>query len=556
MATKPIIYQVFPRLLTNDTTHCVPNGTIKQNGSGKMNRFTPLLLRRLKDLGATHVWYTGIIEHASKTRYDGIAPCNPHVVKGNAGSPYAIRDYYDIDPDIAENVDERQQEWDALVERTHAAGLKVIIDFVPNHVAREYGSDAKPDDATDLGSNDNNTVHFAPGNNFYYFPGEAFAPGIDLGHGDGRYVERPAKATGNDCFHPHPSQNDWYETVKLNYGVDYSTGQCHFSPTPRTWHQMLHILLYWSSRGVDGFRCDMAHMVPVEFWHWAIGRVKQLYPHIIFIAELYDVGLYRRYIFDGLFDYLYDKVSLYDTLNAIMLNDAPASALTGCWQAVEGVGQHILHFLENHDEVRLASRQSVGDALKAFPAVVVSATFSTSPFMIYSGQELGEDAHEAEGFSGLDGKTTIFDYWSVPTLRRWHNGGKCDTTRLTAQERALRKTYKRLLRLCNSEAAIARGGFFDLMYVNYANLNAHRVFAFLRHHKSSVLLIAANFGDDTETARLCIPQAAIDACQIAPGDYNATELLTQRGTTLHFGTQKPCIITLEPHSAAIIKIAG
>ena len=309
---KPVIYQLLPRLFGNINNHCVPNGTIEENGCGKLTDINPQVLESLRQLGVTHVWYTGVIRHATQTDYSahGIPKNNPHVVKGKAGSPYAIVDYYDIDPDLAVDVDKRQQEFDALVERTHRAGLKVILDFVPNHVAREYHSIARPDGISDLGEGDDTGMFFARNNNFYYLTGQTFAP--TMGCGD--YHEFPAKATGNDCYSASPSENDWYETIKLNYGIDPWNGSRHFDPIPDTWHKMLHIILYWADRGIDGLRCDMAHMVPVEFWHWAIGQVKAHYPHLIFIAEIYDVALYDSYINYGGFDYLYDKVTLYDSL--------------------------------------------------------------------------------------------------------------------------------------------------------------------------------------------------------------------------------------------------
>ncbi len=551
---KPIIYQLFPRLFTNSCDHCVPNGTIKQNGSGKMNDITLPVLKKLKDLGATHVWFTGVIRHATKTKYKGIPDCNPYIVKGNAGSPYAITDYYDIDPDIAVSVKNRMKEFEQLVKRTHDAGMKVIIDFVPNHVARQYRSIAKPDGVEDLGENDNKNLAFSPDNNFYYMPHEQFAPGIDLGSGDGFYYEKPAMATGNDCFHPYPGVYDWYETVKLNYGVDYSNGEKHFCPIPSTWHKMRDILLFWAAKGIDGFRCDMAHMVPVEFWHWAIPQIKERHPRIIFIAELYDTAIYRDYIFNGHFDYLYDKVSLYDTLRAVTCGNASASAITGCWQAVEGMGDHMLNFLENHDEQRIASPQFAGDPFRALPALVVSATISRAPVMIYQGQELGEPALDAEGFSTQDGRTTIFDYWSVPTLRRWYNGGKCDTAKLTEDERKLRKFHKTLLRLCNKEKAIAQGGFYDLMYVNYNSLNYHRVYAYYRHYGDEHLLIIANFGDQDERINLHTPQHALDTMRLTPGTYHARELLTASDMTLTIDPDIPDSITIGRRNAMIIKL--
>ncbi|MBQ9585579.1 MAG: alpha-amylase [Muribaculaceae bacterium] len=552
--TKPIIYQLFPRLFTNTCDHCVPNGTIKQNGAGKMNDITLPVLKKLKDLGATHVWYTGVIRHANKTHYKDIPDCNPFIVKGNAGSPYAITDYYDIDPDIAVRVKNRMREFEKLVERTHEADMKVIIDFVPNHVARQYHSIAKPDGVEDLGESDNKDLAFSTSNNFYYMPNQQFAPGIDLGQGDEFYYEKPAMATGNDCFHPYPGVNDWYETVKLNYGFDYASWQRHFSPIPSTWHKMLEILKFWAQKGIDGFRCDMAHMVPVEFWNWAIPQVKEVNSSVIFIAELYDVGIYREYIYYGHFDYLYDKVSLYDTLRAITCGNASANAITGCWQAVEGIGDFMLNFLENHDEQRIASPQFAGDAFKALPALVVSATISRAPFMLYSGQELGEPALDAEGFSGQDGRTTIFDYWSVDSMRRWYNNGKCDTSKLTKAERELRRFYKRVLRLCNSEKALSQGEFYDLMYVNHETMNCDKVYTYYRHYGNERILIIANFGDQDEHINLITPQHALDVMRMQSGCYNARELLTASDLTLHIDPSQPLELTIPHRNAMIIKL--
>ena len=556
MKEKPIIYQLLPRLFTNPCNSCIPRGTIAENGVGKMNAIDHKVLRSLKQLGVTHVWYTGIIEHATCTSYAarGIEPCNPHVVKGQAGSPYAIIDYYDVDPDLAVSVKHRMAEFESLVARTHDAGMKVIIDFVPNHVARQYHSDSKPEGVEDLGENDDNTMFFSPNNNFFYITGQPFAPSVDMGKGKTAYVENPARATGNDCYNASPGKNDWYETVKLNYGIDPWNGHRHFRPVPSTWHKMLHILQFWADKGVDGFRCDMAHMVPVEFWHWAIEQVKAAHPAIIFIAEIYDPALYRSYIYDGGFDYLYDKVTLYDTLFNVLKHNASASHITQCWQSVDDIKEHMLNFLENHDELRIASPQFCGDAMLAIPAVVVSATMSTCPFMVYAGQELGEPALDAEGYSGRDGRTTIFDYWSMPTVRTWYAGGKCSVAGLTAAQKSLRRFYQRLLRLCNNEAAISQGAFFDLMYVNNHSLNAHDHFAYLRHHKGETILVVANFGN--ETAHLCvnIPQHAFDCLGLPCGDQRCTELLTDATMTQSLQPDRPFVVTVPAHNAVMWKM--
>lgn len=507
-------------------------GTIEQNGCGKLLDITPRIISAIRELGATHIWLTGVIEHAHATDYSayGIEQDNPQVVKGLAGSPYAISDYYDIDPDIAVNPGKRIDEFRTTVKRIHDAGLKVVIDFVPNHVARRYRSDARPVDApADLGADDDTTKAFSPDNNFYYLPDQQFTAPAPTAEGMEAYTEFPAKASGNDCFSAAPSVNDWYETVKLNYGIDYPGGTgAHFSPTPSTWHKMLHILLYWAEMGIDAFRCDMAHMVPVEFWHWATAQVKSTHPGIEFIAELYDTGLYRTYITEGGFDYLYDKVNLYDTLREIQTCSRPASSLTGCWWCVDGIEDHMLNFLENHDEQRYASAFYAGDPLRAIPAATVAALFGRGAFMLYAGQELGEPGMESEGFSGLDGRTTIFDYWSLATLQRWLNGGNPSEKNLLPREQVVRDFYRRLLGLCNRIPAIAEGGFFDLMYANSDNrtIDPSTQFVFMRHCPGSTVIVAANFGNNSAEMKINIPVHAFDILGLKESMVEAKDLLS------------------------------
>lgn len=558
MNKKTIIYQLLPRLFTNPTENCIPNGTIEENGVGKMNDITPKVLNSINKLGITHIWYTGIIEHAQKTNYSkyGIVPDNPYIVKGNAGSPYAIKDYYDVDPDLSVNVAKRIDEFEKLIKRTHDANMKVIIDFVPNHVARQYNSDSKPVGIEDLGVGDDNTYFFKQSNNFYYIPRQQFAPNVDLGEGPDVYHEFPAKATGNDCFSAFPSINDWYETVKLNYGVDYGDGSRNFDPIPNTWFKMLHILRFWASKGIDGFRCDMAHMVPLEFWQWAISNVKKTYPEIIFIAEIYDTSLYRDFIYIGGFDYLYDKVTLYDTLRAVQCSNYSAAQITNCWQTVEGLNGNMLNFLENHDEQRFASTQYAGDAAIVIPSLIVSSMINTGPMMIYAGQELGEPAADAEGYSGLDGRTTIFDYWSIPTLRRWYNNGNCDEKLLTSREVWLRNIYSKILNICNQEKAISNGNFFDLMYVNYDNpsLNPHDHYVFLRNFENETLLIAVNFRSSSCDLKINIPRHAFNTLSIPEGKFEAVELLSSDKNIKAFSSEIPFETFIQPYNAVVWKI--
>ena len=519
---KTIIYQIFTRLYGNKNTTRKPSGTIEENGSGKLNDFTPSVLKQIREMGVTHVWFTGVIRHASMTDYTkyGIPRQHPAVVKGRAGSPYAITDYYDIDPDLAVNVEKRMEEFERLVNRPHRAGLKMIIDFVPNHVARQYKSIAKPEGVIDLGEDDNTANGFDPQNNFYYCPGQSFSPYFDLYHGElFPYEETPAKATGNDCFHNAPGVNDWYETVKLNYGVDYYAGispsTLHLQPStpiPDTWKKMVHILLYWAAKGVDGFRCDMAEMVPAEFWAWATPQVKEQFPDIIFIGEVYNPQEYRRYLSSG-FDLLYDKVGMYDAVSDVLCHHRDTGAITWAWQQTDDIKDHMLYFLENHDELRLASNFFVGDAWKALPGFVTCALMQQNPFMLYAGQEWGERGMDEEGFSGLDGRTTIFDYWSLQTER----------------DEKLTDYYKKILEIAQTNKAISEGTMFDLMY---ANGQYRRQFAFFRKAKKDTLLVVSNFDDVPVTMGLTIPAHAFEYLGLTEGSYEVTDLLTGKNFQL------------------------
>ena len=558
---KIIIYQVLPRLFGNNNPSCTPNGSIEVNGCGKIADFTNKALTEIKKLGITHIWYTGIIEHATQTDYQkyGIQPDHPAIVKGKAGSPYAIKDYYDVDPDLASNVPMRIKEFERLVERTHKMDLKVIIDFVPNHVARQYHSDHQPKTIGELGQDDHTDVAFSPDNNFYYIPQTELKGYFDMQAGASKpYREYPAKATGNDRFDATPNQNDWYETVKLNYGVDYLNGKsCHFYPTPSTWQKMLHILLFWAQIGVDGFRCDMAEMVPVEFWQWAIPKIKQAYPGILFIAEVYNPSQYHDYLSRGNFDYLYDKVGLYDTLRGVVCGYTSATEITRCWQSLGGIEKQMLNFLENHDEQRIASEHFAGSAKHALPAIVVSACMNTNPFMIYFGQELGEKGMDTEGFSGRDGRTTIFDYWSLDTLRRWRDNGHFSGKRMTDEQRKLRAYYQRVLTLCNKETAIQQGEFFDLMYANTGGwrFNEHRQYAFLRKKGRELLFIVANFDPQRVDVCINVPLHAFEFLKMQQiKNCMATDLLTGCTEYVSLQANQPTEVSVEGYNAKILKI--
>lgn len=562
---KVIIYQMFTRLFGNQNTNRRVNASMLENGVGKFNDINTATLKRIKKLGCTHVWFTGVLRHGTATNYSqyGIPVNHPAVIKGKAGSPYAIVDYYDVDPDMAVNVSKRMEEYEALIARTHKAGMKVVMDFVPNHVAREYHSICCPEGVRDLGADDNKDWHFSPQNNFYYCWGQTFAPQFDIAHdSDGTavtpYEEYPAKATGNDVFSAQPGKNDWYETVKLNYGIDYcdAGGRSeHFwgidnKPLSDTWLKMTAILMFWASKGVDAFRCDMAEMVPAAFWKYATEHVRREYPDIKFIGEVYDPNQYRNYVYSG-FDYLYDKVGMYDTVRAVACGQASAQDITRQWQATEDIKDHMLYFLENHDEQRVASDFFAGSAQKGIPALIVSALMQTNPFMLYAGEEFGERGMDAEGFSGCDGRTTIFDYWCVDTIRKGYYARK----EMTKDEKSIEKQHIQILNIALTEKAVTDGLFYDLMYVNpwSDDFHADRLYAFIRKAGEETLLIVANFSDEVQDIKLNIPAHAFEYLKMKEADIEATELLTNKKQELTLSASISASFKVPAQSGVIYK---
>ncbi|WP_183566651.1 alpha-amylase family protein [Mucilaginibacter sp. SP1R1] len=518
---KLIIYQLLPRLFGNTQTLNKINGSIEENGVGKLNDINDKALQEIRGMGFTHVWYTGVIEHATMTDYSafGIANDDPDIVKGRAGSPYAIKDYYDIASDLAVDVNNRISEYEALIQRTHSNGLKVLMDLVPNHVARTYASDVKPADVRDFGQDDDTGKAFDAANDFYYIPGQSFVVPAGYNPGgdefisplkDGRFDENPAKATGNDVFSATPSINDWFETMKLNYGVDYMDNRYgHFNPIPPLWNKIYDILTYWSKKGVDGFRCDMVEMVPIEFWAWVIPKLKEAYPGTVFIGEAYDKNKYNDYIFKGHFDYLYDKVGLYDVIKRLTRNEYGASTWEinsvwnhHCWD----IDQHMLRFMENHDEQRIACNDFAGNPWLAVPGMIVTATLNTGPVMIYSGQEVGEPANGNQGFSGNDGRTSIFDYCGVPEHQKWLNNGAFDGGRLSDDQKKLRGFYQTLLNTVNNNDALKSGSFYELMMANEHQPGFDQLlYIYMRYTDKQQILVITNFNHDYRRIRIKLP---------------------------------------------------
>ena len=555
---KKVVYQVFTRLFGNKNTTNKPWGTIAENGVGKFNDFTDKALTEIKNLGVTHIWYTGVPHHALVNDYTkyGISNDDPEVVKGRAGSPYAVKDYYSVNPDLAVDPSKRMEEFESLIARSHKNGLKVIIDIVPNHIARKYVGLNNPKGVRDFGADDNTNVEYDRNNNFYYIPGQPFqVPTSDAykplngeAHPliDGKFDENPAKWTGNGSRLAKPDINDWYETVKVNYGVrpdgtkdfpelpkgfDKKSYKEHFEfwknkDVPSSWIKFRDIALFWTAKGVDGFRYDMAEMVPYEFWSYMNSAIKMKNTDAFLMAEVYNPNEYRNYIYLGKMDYLYDKVATYDKLKEVVQGRSSADGLTNIQNSMADIESHMLHFLDNHDEQRLASPEFAGSGECGKPLMIVSATIGSAPTMLYFGQEVGEAGNENGGF-GTHSRTSIFDYVGVPSHQRWMNGGKFDGGLLSDKEKELRDFYKRLLNFTlNSDGLM--GQFEEIQTINRKEtLNYDESkYAFVRWSAKEKLIIAVNFSKDKDAdINLIIPAAIISKWKLKDGIYKVTDQL-------------------------------
>lgn len=536
---KIVIYQAFTRLFGNSNPTNQPWASAAVNGVGKFNDFNDAALQALRELGVSHLWLTGVPHHALIADYSaiGISADDPDVVKGRAGSPYAVKDYYSVNPDLAVDPAKRMDEFKALLQRAHRHGLQVLIDIVPNHVARHYRSTGKPAGVQDFGALDDTTVEYARDNNFYYVPGQPFqVPDSPAGYqplggaphplADGRFTEIPAKWTGNGARKAKPDFNDWFETVKINYGVrpdgsydfarlpkGFATAsyQQHLAfwqqqDVPDSWQKFRDITQFWLDIGVDGFRYDMAEMVPVEFWSYLNSQIKARRPDALLLAEVYQPALYQDYLQLGKMDFLYDKVGFYDSLRLVMQGKAPATDLMKRRAETASFSQHMLKFLENHDEQRLAHPAFAGHAQLGIPAMTVASLIDDAPVMLYFGQEVGEQALLDSGF-GDPSRTSIFDYTQVPAHARWVNHGRYDGGQLSAGEQQLRQVYQRLLQFVQRETT-AKLAFVDLHQLNLTTPGySEQQFSFARSNGQYHYLVVANFANQPRSFKLALPPA-------------------------------------------------
>ncbi len=578
-AARPRIYQLFVRLFGNLNPTRQPNGTMARNGVGKFNDINEAALASLRELGISHVWLTGVLQQATGTNYPEIGqPADdPDLLKGIAGSPYAIKDYFDVSPDYAVEPKNRLAEFKALLARMHAQQLKALIDFVPNHVARCYHSEIKPELA--FGVKDERSVFFHPANNFFYLEKDADGPPLQLPTWkdgvpisptcklegmkcDGRFSGETefGRVTGNNVASWKPALGDWYETIKLNYGFDftdpdkqrreYPNARTPEKAIPDTWTKMDQVIAYWQAMGVDGFRCDMSHMEPPEFWKWLIHRARERSPDVFFMAEAYDSdpakvpgsdpviaqlqGGKSNVMFDLLdagFDAVYDDPS-YKAVKNIYDGSGWANDLAQA-RSDDFIFENSIRYAENHDEVRLAGRGNWGDiGMKVGPPVAaILYGVGRGPVMLYNGQEVGEPAAGTEGFGGDDARTSIFDYWSMPELLKWTNDHKYDGAQLSKEQESLRRDYKKLLALMD-EPAFREGAFFPLNPANNHHPNfgqvgsepagGHWLYAFLRVDPVSRqrFLVAVNLhpAEALTSARILFPNEAVEFLRFAPAE--------------------------------------
>ena len=589
-SARPHIYQLMVRHFGNTNPTRAPHGTIEENGCGKFDDINDAALSSLKEFGITHIWLTGVLEQASSTEYPGRPADHSVLVKGQAGSPYAIRDYFDVCPDYATDPENRLDEFRALLLRMKEHGLKALIDFVPNHVARSYESDIHPD--LSFGKDDDTSQFFQPNNNFFYLgdlhPGGG--PPLKLPDGHGSVVfpfEREfGRVTGNNVISWSPSVHDWFETIKLNYGYNFTLGaprsdtdtlpdsDAALEQTPDTWQKMDAILAYWQEMGVDGFRVDMAHMIPMAYWAWQTRRCRERDDHVFFMAEAYDsdpTKLTGDHVLDSLlaagFDAVYDSPS-YDAVKNIVEGPNWANDIDIAANPFAERFHHSLRYVENHDEVRIASKQNWGGLGMEIgrPASAILFGLGRGPIMIYGGQELGERADGSEGFSGDDGRSSIFDYGSLPTLVSWVNDHQYDGAGLTGAQRDLRAYYAQLLKVC-AEPAFARGDFYGLNHANKENeqygridgetVSGHWLYSFLRRDITSgqTFLVVVNMhpSESLQGVRIQIPENAMEWIGPTSG-HQAKQMFADRlGSQLTFPADRHDLLN---HGLAIPYISA
>lgn len=533
---------------------------MEENGCGKFADVNEAALASLKALGVTHIWLTGVLRQATLTDYSefGMPADDPDIVKGRAGSFYAVKDYFDVCPDYALNVQHRLVEFRELVARVHSAGMKVLIDFVPNHVARSYDSLVRPD--LNFGDGDDQTKFFDPANHFYYLaepagqhltlskPASWNPVGVVF---DGAFAQEDGtpghtpRVTGSGNCSPNPGVDDWYEVVKLNYGWNFVDGTEQYDPIPRTWTVMDEVLCYWQEFGVDGFRCDMAHLVPAAAWKHLIDNARFREPEVFFMAEAYFYDgspgpvMRREDLLATGFDAIYFDAS-HHTLSGIrcgIRNQEDYDAVLH--ELSEEARDRAAQYLENHDEVRVAGPiagsppDGFGSYLANYQLAPLQFLYSRGPVLVYNGQEVGEPGGGDCGYHHSTNRSTFFDYWGMPEFAKWVNGGAYDGGELSEEQRRLRAYFGDLLALVQ-DSAVTGGNFWGLKYFNrpdrFWDCPAD-LFSFARYKPGSghLLLVIANFRPGGASRGLIRLPAELAIAAGLSGEVKGTLVLDENG---------------------------
>lgn len=585
---RPVIYQLFVRHFSNMESHGVEGGSRNSNGCGTFNGITDKALREISRMGFTHVWLTGVLRHATQTSYPNLPAQPKSIVKGLAGSPYAVVDYFDVDPDLASGPERRMEEFVALVKRCRSVGLVPLMDFIPNHVSRAYRVNDGIHD--DFGKGDDVHTFFAPNQGYFYLTSNCLGDGPPLRLPDGVFDGELTfgRVTGNNSISWHPSQSDWYETVKLNYGYNFMAGFSSLrllpnwtSPkqrVPKTWQIMDDVLSFWQDKGIGGFRCDMAQMIPMAFWKWAISRARVRLSDVFFMAEAYNDHMKTtpddpcEALLDAGFNAVYDS-GCYHLAQNIYTENNWANDFDGLFRSNPKYMTHGVRYVENHDETRLCSPLSWrGVGSTVFPAIITLVYASGSgPVLVYNGQEVGEKAEGPGGFGGHDGRTSIFDYTCLPQLQEWVADGRFDANLLPKDSFRVRDFHCRLLPLMQ-HSALARGDFYGLNWANMKNTtfgrepqedtSGHWVYAMLRHdaHDKTTVLVVGNLSPEINfyNLHISIPQHAFGWCGILTDqvrlknlmDKGIEDVICERRELMENGLSYP----LKPGQVAILEL--
>ena len=363
-----VVYEIFPRNFS---------------AAGNLNAITARL-DELKDLGVDVLWLMPI------------HPIGEKMKKGSIGSPFAVRDFYAINPDYGTTNDFKR-----LIAEAHKRDMKVVMDVVAGQTSWDSVLMAHPE--------------------FYL-------------HG-----------TNGAIIPPDPA---WTDVAGLNYA------------NPEVRQYMINMMKYWlGDFGVDGFRCDVAPNVPLDFWEAARAELEKINPQVIILADAGNNPDLLTKAFD--LDSSWGMISM---LNNVICSGLPANYVKDEWQLeYQRFPKGALHlrFTDNHEEVRAVVRYGVEGALAA---QVLMLTLDGVP-LFYNGMEVGDATESAD--PALFEKMPVF----------WHPGGRPP----------LRDIYRSLIKLRKQNAAFYNG---EVVWLD--NTAPAQVVSFLRQDANNEFLVLIN----------------------------------------------------------------